>query len=162
MNLIKRIRGRNETRGLTEAEGGLSTLRRELDRAFQRTFGGMEWQPWRALDAFEAASWPAVDVSEDDKSVSIQVDVPGLAAKDVDVEVSGNLLTIKGTRQEERERRDDGWYRHERFSGSFSRSVTLPPSVDAGRVEARYDNGVLTVTAPKVPGAEPKKVKVAG
>jgi HSP20 family protein len=159
MNLMKRTRP-GAVAG--EPEHGLSQFRRELDRAFDRTFRAFGRDPWRALEDAEAEAWPPTDVSEDEKSFSVRMDVPGLGPKDVDVEVSGDVLTVKGARNEEREESDGGRYRHERFSGSFARSITLPPSVDPGKVEAKYDKGVLTVTAPKVPGAEPKKVPVAG
>lgn len=161
MNLIKKFKGLNDTGVLGEADRGVSLFRRELDRAFQRTLRAFERRPWRPFDDVEASSWPAIDVSEDDESFSVRVDVPGLGPKDVEVEVSGNLLTVKGSRQEEREQRDRGQYRHQRFAGSFARSVTLPPSVDMGKIQARYDKGVLTVTAPKVPGVEPRKVPVS-
>ena len=160
MNLIKKIKGGNGSGALAEADRGLSLFRRELDRAFERTRRAFERSPWRAFGEIEGSSWPAIDVSEDDKSLSVRVDVPGLEPKDVEVEVSGNLLTVKGAREEEHEQRDRGRYRHERFAGSFARSVTLPASVDPAKVAARYDKGVLTVTAPKVPGSAPTKVPV--
>lgn len=157
MNLMKRIRKGADA---GEPEHGLSLFRRELDRAFDRTFRAFGRDPWGALD--DAEAWPATDVSEDEKSFTVRMDVPGLGPKDVDVEVSGDVLTVNGARKEEREESDGGRYRHERFSGSFARSITLPPSADPAKVEAKYNQGVLTVTAPKVPGAEPKKVPVAG
>jgi len=103
--------------------------------------------------------WPAMDVSEDEKAVTFHVDVPGLGPKDVEVEISDGLLSIRGKRQEERTE-GDGNSRHERFTGSFTRTVTLPPDVDVAKAEASYDKGVLTVTAPRVPGKGPRRVAV--
>ena len=160
MNLIKKIKGGAETGAVTKPAQGLSMFRRELDRAFDRTLRAFARDPWGALEDLEP-SWPPTDVSEDEKSFSVRMDVPGLGPKDIDVEVSEDVLTVKGARKEEHEEWNGGTYRHERFYGSFARSITLPPSVDAEKVEAKYDKGVLTVTAPKVPGAEPKKVPVA-
>jgi HSP20 family protein len=81
-------------------------------------------------------------------------------AKDLNVEVSGNTLTVSGSREEEHKEEKEGYRRQERTSGSFSRSVTLPTYVDAGKVNAKYADGVLTVTVPKVPGQGPKRVTV--
>jgi HSP20 family protein len=97
-------------------------------------------------------------VSEDDRGVTVRVDVPGLEPKDLDVDVSGNVLTIRGSRSEEHE--DKRHHRRERVSGSFVRSIPLPAHVDAAALEARYDKGVLTVTAPRIPGKGPKRVAV--
>jgi HSP20 family protein len=88
------------------------------------------------------------------------VDVPGINAKDIEVDVSGNLLTVRGSREEEKKSKTGGVWRHERHSGSFLRTVTLPTYVDSAKVEAKYDKGVLTITAPKIPGAGPKRVPV--
>ena len=160
MNLIKKLRGGDGRGTLAEADRGLSLFRRELDRAFDRTRRALERSPWRAFEELDKSSWPPMDVSEDEQSFSVRVDVPGLGPKDLEVEVSGNLLTVKGAREEEHEQRDRGQYRHERFAGSFARSITLPGSVDPAKVEARYDKGVLTVMAPKLPGTAPTKVPV--
>ena len=160
MNLIKKIKGGAESGVVTEPPQGLSMFRRELDRAFDRAFRAFGRDPSGPLEDVEP-SWPPTDVSEDEKGFSVRMDVPGLGPKDIDVEVSEDVLTVKGARKEEHEESNGGSYVHERFSGSFARSITLPPSVDAKKVEAKYDKGVLTVTAPKVPGTEPKKVPVA-
>jgi HSP20 family protein len=86
--------------------------------------------------------------------------VPGLESKDLDIEVSGNQLTIQGSREEKHEEDRNGEHRHERFCGSFARTVTLPSSVDPNQVKAAYDKGVLTITASKAPGQATKKVPV--
>lgn len=104
--------------------------------------------------------WPAVDVTEDERTLTVRADLPGLEAKDVDIEVSGNLLTLRSSRAQEHKEGDGGRYRHERYAGAFARTISLPPYADAERAEARYDNGVLTVTVPRVPGAAPKRVPV--
>jgi HSP20 family protein len=175
MNLLKRWRkhenGGGSAGGTTalsrRGEHGFddvfSRMRGELDRTFDRL-----WKdPWSALDdSFGLPStlntfnaWPAVDVSEDDHAVTLRVDVPGLDEKDLDVEASGNLLTIRGSREEEHA--DGKHRRRERLTGSFVRTVTLPSYVDASALEARYDKGVLTITAPKQPGKGPRRVKVS-
>ena len=155
MSLLKPFKPGNGT----NAPGGGTGLAalRELGKSFgfpsifgEDVFG----------DVPDLVPWPAMDVAEDDKGVTLRVDLPGMAAKEVDVEVSGNQLTVRGSREEESKEEKGGYRRHERRTGSFSRTVTLPPYVDTAKVDAKYDKGVLTVTAPKVPGAGPKRVTV--
>jgi HSP20 family protein len=140
----------------------ISAFRRGLEKAFNRTYNAFERNP---LSIFrDLPSWPAIDVAEDEKNLTLRIDVPGLKPADIDVEVSGNLLTIRGQREEadwkdpRRPGRDN--YRHERFFGSFSRTLTLPEYVDAEKIDARYDKGVLVLNVPKVPGAGPKRIPV--
>jgi HSP20 family protein len=161
MNLLKKWRNSdrsdgNRTTALTKHDGGsdwFSRMRGEIDQAFDRFWTG----DLASLPAFNA--WPAVDMSEDEDKLTLRVDVPGLDEKDVDIEISGNLLTIRGSR--EQEHTDSKHRRRERLSGSFARTVTLPSYVDMAKVEARYDKGVLTLTAPKMPGKGPRRVKVS-
>ena len=172
MNLLKRWRkhngGGNAGGGAALANRGgdgadlLSRLRGEVDQAFERVWRDFGRDPWSALNSFDLPTfnaWPAVDVNEDDRAVTLRADVPGLDEKDLDVEVSGNRLTIRGSREEAHE--DKANRRHERVTGSFVRTVTLPSYVDPAGVEARYDKGVLTVTVPKIPGRGPKRVSVS-
>ena len=104
---------------------------------------------------------PAIDVTEDKDKIVLQADVPGLAEKDVDIQIEKDVLTLRGERALER-KSDDGehHYRYERVSGQFVRSFTLPPTVDTEHVTAAIKDGVLTLTLPKKPEAEPKKIAV--
>jgi len=176
MNLIKKLfkhdeqgsgtslpvrRGGNGDLFARLREGGqLPELFEELNRD---PFALMR-NPWSMLDRVQSllgdasSLWPAIDVSEDDKEVTIRMDVPGLDASNLDVEVSGNVLTIRGSRDEEHE--DKRHHRRERVSGRFVRSVTLPSYVDPAALNARYDKGVLTVTAPRVAGKGPRRIAV--
>jgi HSP20 family protein len=143
----------------------------DFDRDLWSNPGSLVRDPWSAFERMgeqlnalsnlsNLSNWPAVDVSEDDNSVTVRCDVPGLDAKDLDVRVSGNLLTVSGSRRDEWSDKKHGLRRQERLSGSFSRTITLPSYVDAEKVEARYDKGTLTVSVPKVPGKGPRRVKV--
>jgi HSP20 family protein len=161
MNLIRRLSSGNEQTGSLRTPFPLSSLRREIDRLFDRS--------WRDLFAAEfpasnielaETAWPAVDIKEDETLVTVKADVPGMEAKDIDVEVTDEVLTIRGHREDEHEEKKRGRRYYERKVGSFSRSFELPSYVDAKKVEAKYDQGVLTVTLPKVPGNSPKKVAV--
>jgi HSP20 family protein len=159
MSLLKRMSGKNgSSQAIAPVFQPLAKLHEQIDQLFDRawrSFGSGE-----SIASIDIQAWPAVDVSEDEKAVTLRADLPGLEAKDLDVEVSGNVLTIRGSREEEKREEKRGYQYHERRSGSFSRAVSLPAYVDAGRVDARYEKGVLTVTVPKVPGKEPKRITV--
>ena len=154
MNIAKRFR-KNGKNGLAKAEN--STVGQEITGAFDRMRRFFE-EPWSFSG--ELVPWPAVDVTEDEKALTLRVDVPGIEAKDIEVEVSDNLLTVRGSRDEEKESKNAGVWRHERKSGSFVRTLTLPTYVESAKVEAKCEKGVLTITAPKVAGAAPKRVEV--
>jgi HSP20 family protein len=91
----------------------------------------------------------------------LRADLPGLSEKDVNIELEDNVLTISGQRKAEHEDRKEGYYRVERSSGSFSRSLTLPEGVDPEKVTARFDKGVLEVRIPKPEQRKPRKVTIS-
>jgi len=133
-----------------------STLRREMDRFLERFFGepsGVE-RP--------AGRWaPHTNVTETKDSVSITAELPGLEAKDVDVAISGDMLTIKGEKKQEKEEKDEYHHMVERTYGAFSRMVRLPAPVAADQIKATFKNGVLTVTLPKTEEAKQKAISVS-
>lgn len=138
---------------------------RELNRALDILWREFDRDPIRALrtlssQAERLAEWPAVDVAEDDRTVTFRVDVPGLKPEDVDVEVSGNQLTIQGRREDEWTDNGRGVRLRERVSGTFARTLALPSYVDAAKAEASYQNGTLTINVPKIEGKSPKRVAV--
>jgi HSP20 family protein len=103
---------------------------------------------------------PPVDIYEDEQSVTLKVEVPGLDPKDVDVRVENNTLSIKGERKFEKEEKEENFHRIERRYGSFVRSFTLPNTVDTDTVKADYENGVLKIRLAKRAEAKPKQIKV--
>jgi HSP20 family protein len=103
---------------------------------------------------------PSFDMAETDAAVEIKMDVPGVDAKDIDIQVNGNLLTISGNRREEKEEKGKTYHRVERSYGSFSRSITLPCAVNEDKVAANYQEGVLKVTLPKTQESKAHKIKV--
>lgn len=105
---------------------------------------------------------PSLDLSETDSALEVRLDIPGMEAKDIDIRVNGNMLTISGERKEEREEKGKTYHRVERRSGSFSRSVTLPCPVNEQAVDAQYKNGILTVKLPKAEEAKACKINVKG
>lgn len=100
---------------------------------------------------------PAIDIVEKDKAFEVTAELPGLDAKNIDLQLSDNVLTIKGEKQEEKEERTKDRHVTERRYGSFHRSLQVPSSVDAEKIEANFKNGVLTVTLPKSPEAQKKQ-----
>lgn len=160
MNIIKK-KGKGDGHGAIAEKPGtsqVSRFRQDLEDAFDRAFRGFERDPWRAFDV--GLPWPAADITENDKEFAVRLDVPGLREQDLDVEISGNTLTVRGERTEEEKAETGNTYRHERFTGNFARTITIPAYADASKAEAKYDKGVLTITLPKVPGESPKRVPV--
>lgn len=103
---------------------------------------------------------PSVDVAESDGSVVIKAELPGLEAKDIDIDVTGNVLTLKGEKKMDEEKEGERIYRRERFHGTFQRAFRLPSGVKSDNVEAHFKNGVLTVTVPKSEPHRQKKIKI--
>lgn len=126
----------------------------EFDRLFGSLFdnGGRQVQRWV----------PAMDLVEADDHFVLKADLPGLAEDDVAIEVQDNVLTISGSREAEHERKEKGWYRLERSYGTFSRSLTLPDGVDAEKVEANFDRGVLEIRVPKPEERKPRRISIGG
>ena len=103
---------------------------------------------------------PPVDVYEDDHNLTLKLEVPGIDEKDIDVRIENNTLTVHGERKFEKEEKEENFRRVERQYGSFTRSFTLPTTVDAENVQAHYDKGVLKIALPKKAEAKPKQIKV--
>lgn len=158
MNIVKRKSGNGKHDIARRASEPTGSLQQQIDDAFNKMRRAFDEGLMPQLGSW--TQWPAVDIAEDEKVVTLRADLPGVEAKDLDVEVSGNALTIRGSRQEEKKEEQGGYRRQERRFGSFSRTISLPNYVDAGKIDARYDKGVLTVTVPKIPGHDSKRVSV--
>lgn len=129
-----------------------AAMRREMNALFDDWFPVDEAPPSLALPAFS----PKVDVKESDGEVRVTAELPGVEEKDVEVSVSGDMLTIKGEKKEEKEEKGEERYRLERTYGSFRRTFALPCEVDSAKATATYKKGVLTITLPKAAAAKPK------
>ena len=166
----------------------LDELRDELDRLWTSLPAAPPLHGWGVRPGSDV--FPAVNVSESDTCITIEAELPGLDAGDVDIAVSGEELVLKGARPEPHQPAEPSaakpvtaetgaaagpgtaetgngerqkavtWHRRERGTGSFERRITLPVAVDASRVEAKLVDGVLTITCPKAPERQPHKVKV--
>jgi HSP20 family protein len=102
-----------------------------------------------------------MDLVETDEHFVLRADLPGLAEGDVTVELQDGVLTVSGERKAEHEAREEGFYRLERATGSFSRSLTLPDGVDPDAIAATFDRGVLEVRIPKPEQRKPRRVQIA-
>ena len=104
---------------------------------------------------------PSVDVSESDGSVVVKAELPGMESKDIEVDLTGNILTIKGEKKvEEEKKEEERVYCRERFYGTFQRSFRLPAGVESDKVEANFKNGVLTVSVPKSEESKHRKIEI--
>ena len=133
----------------------LSTLQNRVNSLFQ-DYGRPSQDELTASGSFV----PAVDVYEDEHKVTLKLEVPGVKQDDLDVQVENNTLTIRGERKFEKEEKEENFQRIERRYGSFSRSFTLPNTIDTDSVNANYENGVLKVELAKREEAKPKQIKV--
>ena len=131
----------------------LARLQDEMNRLFDpRGVSG---------DGEQLGSWaPAVDIYEDGEGITLRAEVPGMSANDIDVRIENGAITLKGERKLEREDKKDNYHRIERSYGAFSRTFTLPTTVDTEKVRADSKNGVLQVFLPKREETKPKQIKV--
>lgn len=149
----------------------LAALRTEMDRLFDSFWrmtgaGGaparldVEPQPpWRFESSF-GLTVPSIDLVENEKEFLIKAELPGMDASDVELAVSGDVLTIKGEKRDEREEKGENFHLSERRFGSFRRSLPLHPGVDPAKIEASFDKGVLTVKLPKSAQAAAQQRKI--
>lgn len=128
-------------------------IQREFNRLFDDLSNG-----WAAWSEFEMT--PRMDFRDTKDGVELTIEVPGIAQKDIKIDVDGDVLTVSGEKKVERESKEDNFRIAERSYGSFSRSVTLPRTVDADQIKAVMTDGVLKITAPKRAGAEGKTIKI--
>ena len=134
----------------------MSILQRQMNRLFDEAT-----QNWNG-DANTPNGWsPETDIYETETDLVLQADLPGFNAKDIDIVVENNVLTIRGERQFEATVQPEGLHRMERSYGKFSRSFTLPAIVDGQKIQASYKNGVLSVTLAKAEHARPKRIQIA-
>ena len=127
-----------------------------MDRLFRESYSPES--PEEALTTTSFA--PPVDIYEDEHTVTLKMEVPGIEEKDIDVRIENNTLTVHGERKIEKEEKEENFRRVERQYGSFTRSFTLPSSVDAGQITADYDKGVLKIKLAKKAETKPKQIKV--
>lgn len=136
-------------------------MQRDMDDFFRRVFGGFSALTPSSLFGRESSEWyPAIDCFVRNSQLVIHADLPGVDPKDVDISITGKMLTIKGERKADYNEKKEGYLFHEASYGAFERTLTLPEGVDTNKVHATYKNGILELTMPVKAEALPKKVKV--
>jgi HSP20 family protein len=129
----------------------VDSLQSEVNRVFDAFFGnGAPRRRWV----------PAMDLVETDDNLVLRADLPGLSRDDVEIEIKDGVLTVSGERKAEHEEKSEGFYRVERTFGRFSRSLSLPEGIDADRVAADFEDGVLEVRIPKPEARKPHRVEI--
>jgi len=133
----------------------LTTTRDRLNRFFGKN------ETWDTEGTLTVADWaPSVDILEKENEILIKAELPGVEAKDVAVTVDNNVLTIKGERHLEKDVKKEGYHRMERAYGSFTRSFSLPNTVDTGKIRAEYKDGLLTLALPKTATSKSRTVEI--
>ncbi|MBW2422637.1 MAG: Hsp20/alpha crystallin family protein [Deltaproteobacteria bacterium] len=137
--------------------GPFEAVERQMEDVLDRMFRG--W-PTRRLDA-DLVGWvPPLDMVDRKNEVVLRADLPGLDREDIQLSVENGVLTLQGSRQQEKEDKGDDFYAMERWAGAFSRSIALPQGLDPDRVEASFKNGVLEIRVPKTKEAAGKKIDI--
>ncbi len=132
----------------------LMALQERMNRFFEETFS-------RGPQEAEAGAWlPPVDILERGEEIILKMEVPEVDQNDIDIKVEGNILIIKGERRLEEETKTEDYHKLERPYGSFSRSFSLPNTIEPGKVKASYKDGMLRLTLPKKEETKPKQIKV--
>ena len=133
------------------------TLQDRINRIVRESFS-----PERSDEVLTTSNFaPPVDVYEDEHNISLKIEVPGIDEKDINVSIENNTLTVRGERRFEKDEKEENFHRVERMYGSFTRSFTLPNTVDPEQVSAHYDKGVLKIRLAKKAEAKPKLIKVS-
>ena len=133
-----------------------STLQDRVNRIFRESYSPEGPEETLTTTSFA----PPVDVYEDEHNITLKIEVPGIDEKDIDVSIENNTLAVHGERKFEKDEKEENFQRVERHYGSFTRSFTLPNSVDPEQVSAHYDKGVLKIRLAKKMEAKPKQIKV--
>lgn len=139
-----------------------SAMRSEMDRVFDRFNQGFPGLPQLFGNGDGGTMMPSLDIKDTGKALVIEAELPGVDEKDVTLTVRDGVLTIKGEKRQSKEEKDESHYVMERSYGSFMRSVQLPPTVDENKLEAKFEKGVLCITAEKKPEAvkEEKRIEI--
>ncbi len=159
MSLIKRNPTQEMARWSNDIPSfrGILALQNDMNRIFDEFFHG----DLLTNDSSFTNSWnPAVDIIENNDTYILKAEIPGMNKDDVKITLENNLLTIRGEKKNEVEKKDGNYHRVERSCGSFERSFTIPGTIKANDIDAQYKDGVLTLTLPKAEDAKPKRIEV--
>jgi HSP20 family protein len=144
-------------------QGKIFSMLDDMDRMFEGFFGrpfGPKWMPSIRWPEEMELSYPAVDIFEDNKHVTVKAELPGIKKEDLDVNITEEAITISGEKKKEAKVEEKDYYRVECSHGSFSRTFTFPTEVQSAKAKASFKDGVLEVKVPKTEAAKKKKIKV--
>jgi HSP20 family protein len=137
----------------------MTTMARRLNRLLDEAFQAPQWS--REDSGSVTSAWlPAVDVFEEKDTVKIMAELPGVKADEVKISLENGVLTIRGEKKQTAEEHTERVHRYERCYGVFERSFTVPTTIDADHIKATYEDGVLTLTLPKIERAKPRQISV--
>lgn len=139
-------------------ENELATMQGRVNRLFNEMLGPWPYGPEGG--AINSAWLPPVDVFEDKEGIKLTAELPGVKAEDVKISLENQTLTLRGEKKQIAEETVEKVHRYERSYGSFERTFTLPSTVDSERIQATFEDGILTVTLPKVEKAKPREIPV--
>ncbi len=131
----------------------MMTLREAMDRLFDDAFT-------RPLSLRENWSAPAIDMYQTDDEIVVKAALPGIKPDEVQINVTGEVLTIKGETKQQEEKKEKAWHMREQRWGTFERSVVLPTDVVSDKAKAEFENGILTITLPKAEEVKPKVINI--
>lgn len=134
----------------------LESVQDEVNRVFESFFNA----PMRRRGEDVGGWYPDVDIVESKDNIEVQVDLPGMEKDDIKVSVEDSILTIKGERKAMKEEKDKNYHQIERTYGTFTRSFSLPTSVEGQKIKANYKNGVLKIDLPKAEAVKPKEIPI--
>jgi HSP20 family protein len=133
----------------------ITRYNRELDSLWDRLAGGFPFE--------SAGQWlPSIDVAQSDGEITVRAELPGLEAQDIDLDISGDILSIRGEKKGKEELKEENYYTRESYYGSFQRSIRLPAEVQSDKVEANFKNGILDIRLPKSEKSKSQKIQIKG
>lgn len=160
MNLIPWRQKRENGTELERSEHSRASFRKEMDNLFDRFLR----DPWGIADSetsgLPLSGMPRTDLADSENEVIVTMELPGVDPKDLDINLAGDLLTVRGERKDEKKEKRKNYHYVERQQGSFHRTVRLPSTVDPSKIDATFKNGVLSVSIAKHPEAKPKQITV--
>lgn len=151
---------RSESPLRTEAENPFYALQREMSRVFDDFSRSFDLAPFGG-ETGGGTFYPSIDVKEGEKEITVKAELPGMEEKDIEVSFVGNSLTIRGEKREDKEDKGKDYWHRETSYGSFSRTIPVPEGIDTEKVDARFKNGILTVSLPKLETSILKNKKIA-
>jgi HSP20 family protein len=159
-DLVPWKKRKGDIRAAKEYDDMLGSFHREVDNLIERFFNGFGLGSLDSRELDTGEFLPRIDVKEDAKEIKVTAELPGMDEKDIDLTLSGDLLTIKGEKQQETEDKGKDYYRTERRYGSFRRVVPLSAEVDEGKAEADFKKGVLKIRLPKTAEAQKNRKRI--